>query len=169
MPWLILCLVLVFWASDYWKHIANALFAPVYHVPGLDKQIIEMPPVVAKATPLAGAFTFSFLTYSGTGILVSALIAGAFMGCSPAYLIKSYGRNLKSVAPSIVTITAMLALGTLTNLSGADGTLGLAFEINIGNAFPKDWEFYVISLCLYLVLAYPGFVYCYLLRHRHRG
>jgi len=49
------------------------------------------------------------------------------------------------------------------------GTLGLAFEVNIGNAFPKDWEFYVISLCLYLVLAYPGFVYCYLLRHRHRG
>ena len=135
LPWLILCLVLVFWASDYWKHIANAFFAPVYHVPGLDKQIIEMPPVVAKATPLAGAFTFSFLTYSGTGILVSALIAGAFMGCSPAYLIKSYGRNFKSVAPSIVTITAMLALGALTNFSGADGTLGLAFA-RTGFFFP---------------------------------
>jgi lactate permease len=135
LPWAILCLVLVFWASDYWKHVANAVFAPVYHVPGLDKQIIEMPPVVAKATPLGGAFTFSFLTYSGTGILVSALIAAIFMGCSPAYVIKSYGRNLKNVAPSIVTITAMLALGTLTSLSGADGTLGLAFA-RTGFLFP---------------------------------
>ncbi|HEY2835742.1 MAG TPA: L-lactate permease [Rhizomicrobium sp.] len=135
VPWLILCLVLIFWASDYWKHLAVALFAPVYHVPGLDKLIIEMPPVVAKPTPLAGAFNFSFLTYSGTGILVSALIAGAFMGCSPTYMLKSYVRNFRIVFPSIVTITAMLALGTLTNLSGADGTLGLAFA-GTGFLFP---------------------------------
>jgi lactate permease len=135
VPWLILCLVLIFWASDYWKHLAVAIFAPVYHVPGLDKLIIEMPPVVAKPTPLAGAFNFSFLTYSGTGILVSALIAGVFMGCSPAYMAKSYVRNFRIVFPSIVTITAMLALGTLTNLSGADGTLGLAFA-GTGFLFP---------------------------------
>ena len=135
MPWLILCLVLIFWASDTWKHLAAAIFAPVYHVPGLDKLIIEMPPVVSKPTPLSGAFNFSFLTYSGTGILVSALIAGAFMGCSPMYMVKSYGRNLQAVASSIVTITAMLALGTLTNLSGADGTLGLAFAAT-GFLFP---------------------------------
>jgi len=135
MPWLILCLVLVFWASDTWKHIANALFAPAYHVPGLDKQILQMPPVIAKPAPLAGVFTFSFLSYSGTGILVSGLIAGFFMGCSPSYLIRSYGRNLRIVAPSIVTITAMLALGTLTSLSGADGTLGLAFA-GTGFLFP---------------------------------
>jgi lactate permease len=135
VPWVILCLVLIFWATDYWKHLAAGIFSPVFHVPGLDKQIIEMPPVVAKATPLAGAFNFSFLTYSGTGILVSALIAGAFMGCSPGYMLKSYGRNLRIVTPSIVTITAMLALGTLTNLSGADGTLGLAFA-RTGFFFP---------------------------------
>ena len=135
VPWLILCLVLIFWATDTWKHLATAIFSPVYHVPGLDKAIIEMPPVVAKPTPLAGAFNFSFLTYSGTGILVSALIAGVFMGCSPGYMLKSYGRNLRVVAPSIVTITAMLALGTLTNLSGADGTLGLAFA-RTGFLFP---------------------------------
>ena len=135
VPWLILCLVLIFWATDYWKHLAATIFSPIYHVPGLDKQILEVPPVVAKVTPLAGAFNFSFLTYSGTGILVSALIAGAFMGCSPGYMLKSYGRNLRIVTPSIVTITCMLALGTLTNLSGADGTLGLAFA-RTGFFFP---------------------------------
>jgi Na+-driven multidrug efflux pump len=46
------------------------------------------------------------------------------------------------------------------------GVLGFAFETSIGNPFAKDWEFYAITLCLFLVMAYPGFVYCYLLRHR---
>lgn len=50
------------------------------------------------------------------------------------------------------------------------GALGFAFEINIGNFFAKNWEFYAITLSLYLVLGYPGFVYRYLLRHgRNRG
>lgn len=48
------------------------------------------------------------------------------------------------------------------------GTLGLAFEMNIGNAFTQGWEFYAITLSLYLVLAYPGFVLRYLLRRQGR-
>lgn len=46
------------------------------------------------------------------------------------------------------------------------GVLGFAFETSIGNPFAKNWEFYAITLCLFLVMAYPGFVYRYLLRHR---
>jgi uncharacterized membrane protein len=30
----------------------------------------------------------------------------------------------------------------------------------------QKWEFYAITFCLFLVLAYPGFVYRYLWRHR---
>jgi lactate permease len=135
VPWLILCVVLIFWASDFWKHLANSWFAPAYHVPGLDKAVIAMPPVTPKPTPLAGVFAFSFLTYSGTGILVSAIIAGLFMGYSPLQLVKNYAVTCKAVSSSILTITAMLALGTLTSLSGADGTLGLAFA-RTGFLFP---------------------------------
>lgn len=135
VPWLILCVVLIFWASDFWKHLANSWFAPAYHVPGLDKQVIAMPPVTPKPAPLAGVFAFTFLTYSGTGILVSAIIAGLFMGYSPLQLVKNYAVTCKAVSSSILTITAMLALGTLTSLSGADGTLGLAFA-RTGFLFP---------------------------------
>lgn len=39
-------------------------------------------------------------------------------------------------------------------------------EEQIGNAFPQRWEFYVITACLFLVLAFPGFVFRYL-RKRH--
>ncbi len=49
------------------------------------------------------------------------------------------------------------------------GVLGVAFETQLGNPFPQGWEFYAITLCLYLVLAFPGFVYRYLLRHRARA
>lgn len=49
---------------------------------------------------------------------------------------------------------------------GLIGVLGFAFEANIGNPFAQTWEFYAITLSLFLVLGYPGFVYRYLLRHR---
>lgn len=48
------------------------------------------------------------------------------------------------------------------------GALGFAFEINIGNSFTQTWEFYAITLSLFLVVGYPGFVYRYLLRRRKR-
>ena len=47
------------------------------------------------------------------------------------------------------------------------GSVGFAFEANIGNRFPQGWEFYAITFSLYLVLAYPGFVLRYLLKRRH--
>jgi lactate permease len=49
------------------------------------------------------------------------------MGFSPARLITAYGQTLKVVSYSLLTIAAMLAIGTLTRLSGIDATLGLAF------------------------------------------
>lgn len=39
-------------------------------------------------------------------------------------------------------------------------------ESRIGNTFPQGWEFYAITACLFLVLAYPGFVFRYLRKHR---
>lgn len=39
-------------------------------------------------------------------------------------------------------------------------------ESRMGNAFPQGWEFYAITACLFIVLAYPGFVYRYLRKRR---
>lgn len=46
------------------------------------------------------------------------------------------------------------------------GTIAYALESRIGNAFPQGWEFFAISACFFVVLAYPGFVFRYL-RKRH--
>jgi hypothetical protein len=45
------------------------------------------------------------------------------------------------------------------------GAFGFAFEASIGNPFKQTWVFYTITFALFLVMAYPGFVYRYLMRH----
>ena len=42
------------------------------------------------------------------------------------------------------------------------GALAHFFEATIGNAFAQRWEFYAVTGCLFLVLAYPGYVVRYL-------
>jgi hypothetical protein len=46
------------------------------------------------------------------------------------------------------------------------GMLGFAMELDLGNAFPQGWEFYAVTLALFIVLGYPGFVWCYMLQRR---
>lgn len=47
------------------------------------------------------------------------------------------------------------------------GAIARLLESRIGSVFPQNWEFYAITGCLFLVLAYPGFVMRYM-RKRHR-
>lgn len=44
------------------------------------------------------------------------------------------------------------------------GLLAYAFETALVNPFPRGWEFYVITMCIFLVLGFPGFVYRYLMK-----
>jgi lactate permease len=60
-------------------------------------------------------------------MLIAAIISGFVMGFSPVKLVAEYGRTIKICAYPLITISAMLAIGTLTRLSGIDATLGLAF------------------------------------------
>ncbi len=41
-----------------------------------------------------------------------------------------------------------------------------ALEANAGEIYRQKWEFYAITASLFLVFGYPGFVYCYLSKHR---
>lgn len=43
-------------------------------------------------------------------------------------------------------------------------TLGMEKKLN-GEIYPQDWEFYAVTLCLFLVFALPGFIYRHDLRH----
>jgi lactate permease len=127
LPWIVVCIVMLIWGNGSFKTWANAHFFWNYEVPDLDKMINKMPPVAAKATAERAVFGFTYLSFTGTGMLIAALISGILMGFSPAKMIAEYGRTIKLCAISLITISAMLAIGTLTRLSGVDATLGLAF------------------------------------------
>ncbi|MBA2723881.1 MAG: DUF2818 family protein [Methylibium sp.] len=43
---------------------------------------------------------------------------------------------------------------------------GMFLEARIGQRHPQGWEFYAIVLCLFLTLAFPGFVWRVLRRRR---
>ncbi len=46
------------------------------------------------------------------------------------------------------------------------GGMGLLLENRAGQIAPQNWEFYAITGALFLTLAFPGFIYRYLLKHR---
>ena len=127
LPWIIVCVVMLVWGNGGFKTWANSIFTWNYPVPDLHNMINKVPPVAAKPTPEGAVFAFTYLSFTGTGMLIAAIISGLLAGFSPARMIAEYGRTIKLCAISLITISAMLAIGTLTRLSGVDATLGLAF------------------------------------------
>jgi lactate permease len=127
MPWLVLSVVVFVWGLPGTKAVLDARGLVRVAVPGLHNLVQRMPPVVARPTPEAAVFNLNWLSATGSGILVAALLAGALMGFGPRELARAYGDTLKLVRHSLITIAAMLALGYTTRYSGLDATLGLAF------------------------------------------
>ncbi|HEX2364089.1 MAG TPA: L-lactate permease [Bradyrhizobium sp.] len=127
LPWIIVCVVMLVWGNGAFKAWANSIFTWNYPVPDLHNMINKVPPVAAKPTPEGAVFAFTYLSFTGTGMLIAAIISGFLAGFSPARMIAEYGRTIRLCAISLITISAMLAIGTLTRLSGVDATLGLAF------------------------------------------
>jgi lactate permease len=82
---------------------------------------------VAKSAPEAAVFNCNWLSATGTGIFIASVIAGFAMGYSIKGLLRLYWQTIKLVRFSLLTISAMLAIGFTTRYSGLDATLGLAF------------------------------------------
>ena len=74
--------------------------------------------------------------------------------------------RIKAEMQTREAMTMMLSL--IAAVSLVVGGIGLGFEASLGNVFPQGWQFYAITLTLYLVLAYPGFVYRYLFKRTAR-
>jgi lactate permease len=72
-------------------------------------------------------YSLNWLSATGSGILVAAVISAVVMGFSPVAMAKAYWKTFLRVRFSLLTIAAMLALGFTTRYSGMDATMGLAF------------------------------------------
>jgi lactate permease len=127
LPWVILSISVFLWGIPQFKVFLDGLFNPKLSVPGLDKLILRVPPLVPTPRPEAAVYALSLLSATGTGILIAAIIGGFLMGYSPAGLARVYWQTIKLVRLSLLTIACMLALGYVTRYSGTDATLGVAF------------------------------------------
>lgn len=59
-----------------------------------------------------------------------------------------------------------IRLAELVLLYFVVGGIGLLLEKRLGQIAPQGWEFYAITATLFITLAFPGFVWRYLLKHR---
>src|SRR5256885_1558409 len=151
VPWIIVCAVLLVWGTGWFKALVNPIFTVNWPVEGLHNLVEKAPPVVAKPAPEPAVFAFTYLSFTGTGMLIAAIVSGFVMGFSPVRMIRAYGQTVRGVSYSLITISAMLAIGTLTRFSGIDATLGLAFA-GAGVLYP-----FVCNVLGWLGVALTGF------------
>ena len=100
---------------------------PGWDVPYLHNAISRAAPVVAKPTPEAARYDLNWLSATGTGCFLAALVAGLVLGLSPAKLMKIFWRTCVRMRLAMIAISFMLGLGYVTRYSGLDAVLGLAF------------------------------------------
>ncbi|WP_262031404.1 L-lactate permease [Microvirga sp. Mcv34] len=127
VPWIILSVIVAIWGTGWFKALVNPIFTWNYPVPGLHNMVQKVAPIVANPTAEPAVFAFTYMSYTGTGVLIAAIIAGFVMGFSPLRLVTAWFETIWVLRYSLITIAAMLAIGTLTRFSGVDATLGLAF------------------------------------------
>jgi lactate permease len=135
MPWIVLTVVVFVWGLPSVKTWMNGIFAPAFEMTGLHNLVQKVPPVAKKPSLEAAKYTFNLLSATGTGLLVTGLISGLWLGLGVGELVKTYLGTLKRIRFSLLTIAAMLALGYVTKFSGSDSTMGLAFA-STGALFP---------------------------------
>jgi len=140
-PWILLSLLVFIWGVPLIKTALDKLSAPSFQVLELHNVVVRTTPVVPQPTPdhptkpEEAIFKLNWLSATGSGILLAAIISGLLMGFSPAKLASIFWETLVRVRFSLVTIAAMLALGYVTKYSGADATLGLALA-KTGKLYP---------------------------------
>jgi len=144
LPWLVLSVIVFCWGTTTGKKIMNApekafpamstwhtppsvITNPQIPVTGLNKMVQRVPPVVAKPAAEAAVFGLNWLSATGSGILIAAIVSAFIMGLSFSKMVAMWWQTVWHLRFSLMTIAAMLSLGFLTRYSGVDATMGLAF------------------------------------------
>jgi len=134
-PWVILSIVVFIWGIPQFKAILDGISSFRVPVPLVHQLVERMPPVVAGPTAEAALFSFNWLSFTGTGILVAALLSAFVMGCRLREIVRAWWTTLGRVRFSLLTVSAMLALGFITRYSGLDASMGLMFA-RTGKLYP---------------------------------
>lgn len=132
LPWILLTSFIMIWGLPGVKKKLNTISAPEYKVAFLHNKVSRTPPIVPEPTlvkplkPEEAIFKLNWLSATGSGIFIAAIVAGFIIGFSFRQMLRVYAQTLWRIRFSLITIAAMLALGYVTKYSGEDATLGLA-------------------------------------------
>ena len=75
-------------------------------------------------------------------------------------------QRLFGVVPLRAPKPLALRLAELVAMYFVVGGLGLLLERHAGQIAPQRWEFFAITGALFITLAFPGFIWRYLWKHR---
>jgi len=131
-PFLILSVFVLLWGWPSIKDKLNRWTTPAadrggWDMPLLHRAVTRAAPVVSKPTPEAAKFDFNWLSATGSGCFLAAVLSGLILGLSPFAIFAIFWRTLKRMWPAVLAIAFMLGLGYVTRYSGMDAVLGLAF------------------------------------------
>ena len=140
LPFAVLSLFVLMWGLPSVKTAMGKATTPAFksggwEVPYLHKAVFRAQPVVAKPTAENAKFDFNWLTATGTGCFLAALLAGVLLGLRPGAMFKIFGQTVYRMRFAVIAMACMLGLGYVTRYSGMDAVLGLAFT-RTGWLFP---------------------------------
>ena len=92
------------------------------------------------------------------------VIVAALVGANLAFL----SERLLAVFPLQRPKSLGLRLLELVVFYFLVGGLGLSLEQRVGQITRQGWEFYAVTGALFITLAFPGFVWRYLFKHRRK-
>jgi len=149
LPFLILSVFVFLWGTKTIKTWMNVHTTPAWAVRDAGGNVVYGPdgkpklnsgwntpihnkisrdkPVVPKPTPEGAKFAFIWLSATGTGCFLAAILGGLIRGVNPVKLLTIFGHTLFRMRWAVIAISAMLGLGFVTRYSGSDAVLGLAF------------------------------------------
>lgn len=133
-PYILLVVFVLLWSLDSVKAVLNSV-SLIVPWPGLHNAIVQIPPVVAKASKYAALYRFRYLAEAGTACAFSTLAAAALLRVGPRQYLGIVAAAARQLRFSFVSMISVLALAFVMNYSGATATLGLAFPAS-GAAFP---------------------------------
>lgn len=140
LPFAVLSVFVLVWGLPTIKIAMGKATTPAFktggwEVPYLHKAVFRAQPVVAKPTAENAKFDFNWLTATGTGCFLAALLAGVLLGLGPGAMLRIFGQTVYRMRFAVIAMACMLGLGYVTRYSGMDAVLGLAFT-RTGWLFP---------------------------------
>jgi lactate permease len=151
MPFAILSVFVLCWGLPLIKTALNQATTPSFKVvmadgksrpgppgwdwPYLHGKISRTTPVVTKSAPEPARFDFNWLSATGTGCFLAAIVAGLLLGLGFRQLLAIFVKTIVRLRFAIIAMTCMLGIGYVTRYSGMDAVLGLAFT-RTGWLFP---------------------------------